>query len=133
MSDFETQEEALKVADDLIAQSKEDFGFEFQSIPHNNPLLERHFYKASDGKVHTVGDLEKKVISGSADVKPKGALLSIGDAKEITGGTSCFDRADVKLEFPHLDAVQKSAETLRSFGANFRLAHLFNSSGGGRI
>ena len=80
MSDFSTQQEALKCADDLIAENEKLFGHSGPdcTIPHKNPLLVRFWYVQGQGKKRTRAQIETKELSGDADVKNKKMLHDAG-------------------------------------------------------
>ena len=79
-------------------------------------MLSRHFYMVSKGKQRKITNGQEKQIGGETDLNKDGkagaSLLALRD-----GEMSAFDKtgaASVKMEFPHLTAVQTEAEILRS-------------------
>ena len=116
VSDFDSTEQALATADELIEFSAGEFGFTKETLEHENTLLSRHFYMVSKGKQRKITNGQEKQIGGETDLNKDGkagaSLLALRD-----GEMSAFDKtgaASVKMEFPHLTAVQTEAEILRS-------------------
>ena len=116
MQDFPDQGAALKTADDIVEQSSQMFGFKKETVEHENPLLVKCLYMHTEGKRHEVVNVETKKIEGSADINKSSKALV--DAKEVTGGTSIFDKDEpggIKLEFPHFSEAKVEAEKNKSF------------------
>ena len=116
VSDFDSTEQALATADELIELSAGEFGFTKETLEHENTLLSRHFYMVSKGKQRKITNGQEKAIGGEADLNKDGkagaALIALRD-----GDMTAFDKtgaAGIKMEFPHLTAVQTEAEILRS-------------------
>ena len=116
VSDFDSTEDALKTADELIELSAAEFGFNKETLEHENVLLSRHYYMVSKGKQRKITNGHLKEIGGEADLNKDGkagsALVALQD-----GDMTAFEKtgaAGIKMEFPHLTAVQTEAEILRS-------------------
>jgi hypothetical protein len=112
LSDFATHKEALKTADDIIAENKSIFDHDVAPIAHDNPLLIKYWYVHSEGKRRSHAQIEAKTFSGGADVKNKkqmvGAFIEgFGDSAAITN--------EVKAEFPLHNTMKKSIESVRFF------------------
>ena len=71
ISDFADQKEALKTADEIIADNKAEYGHQEEPKIHKNPLSSKYFYVKSDGKQRSWEQAEQKDFSGSADPKTK--------------------------------------------------------------
>lgn len=120
--DFDGPELAMQTADQLIELSAQEFGFQKDELPHDNPLLTRHYYVISKGKSRTMTNIHSKEVGGNADLnkdgKAGGALFALND-----GDMTAFEKPGegvIKMEFPHLTAAQTEAETLRSVCAHTR-------------
>ena len=85
LSDFKTQAEALKVADALVLQNKEDHGHDGKMVEHEIPLLSKYTYFASHGKKRTFTQDEKKALSLDCDIKQAKQLRDSGLFQEALG------------------------------------------------
>ena len=71
LSDFEDTKDALKTADEIIAENKAEYGHNYEPKLHKNPLVWKYFYVRSEGKNRTWEQTESKEFSGSADPKTR--------------------------------------------------------------
>ena len=83
--DFKTQAEALKVADALGLQNKEEHGHDGKMVEHEIPLLNKYTYFASHGKKRTFTQDEKKSLAGDCDIKQAKQLRDSGLFQEALG------------------------------------------------
>lgn len=115
LSDFKTHAEALKTADQIVAQSKKDLGHNQPDIPHENPLLVKVFYVHGQGKKRSWSQNEKKEFVGESDVKSQKQL---GDAaifiEGLGVGSSSSGEAGVKIENTKFVKMNQGKDSLRS-------------------
>ena len=117
LSDFKTQAEAMKVADQLVADNKKDLGHNLPDIPHENPLLVRVFYVFGQGKKRSSSQTEGKEFSGTTDAKTQKQLqdaqcfiegMGLGSASSSSGGSK------VKIENVMFGKMTTQKESLRT-------------------
>ena len=115
MEYFADQEEALKVADELIEQSASEFEFTKSVIPHENPLLSKHLYMIHKGLKKSYTQTERKKLDMEMDMGNKcGKKMLEGIAvQDLVGVSSGSSSENVKLEFPHYTKLQAAVEKLR--------------------
>ena len=73
MSDFLSQEEAFKAADEIIAANKVEFEHDgvAKLSPSGNPLLDEFFFVKSNGKCRKWSQVERKEMNQIAAPKSK--------------------------------------------------------------
>ena len=110
----------METADQLIELSAGEFRFSKETMEHDNPLLSRHFYMLSKGKSRTLSNSHSKAIEGESqlnkDGKPGATVMALADG-DMTAFQKSGD-AQVKIEFPLLNAARPEAEILRSVCAH---------------
>lgn len=117
LSDFKTHDQALKVADDIVAQNKKDIGHDEKDMPHENPLLVRVFYIHGQGKKRTWSQSEKKELQLESDLKN---VKQLGDASMfiegmgVTAGSSSAGGENVKVEHVTHAKMTQQKDSLRS-------------------
>lgn len=115
MSDFGDQEEALKVADEIIKVNAQEFEHEKDPIVHTSmPLLNRYWYVHSKGLKRTLENKEKKSVDLEADVKK---LKDVQDAHiflEGMGASGSAGSSSVKVENPAYVRVNSVKDALKS-------------------
>jgi hypothetical protein len=116
ISDFADQKEALKTADEIIADNKAEYGHQEEPNIHTNPLISKHFYVKSDGKQRSWEQSEQKEFSGTADPKTKKNMADIGAFMEgmgdLGGGGTAF--SSVKVEFVAHSKLLQAKDSCRS-------------------
>ena len=117
LSDFKTWEEALAVADQLIAQNQADLDFTPEEKIHHNPLLSQYFYVQSHGKKKTWTQLESKTLEMESAVKNQKQMEELGAfieglgpaSSESAAGSSVVEQDDAEFR-----AMKDSLEQLRT-------------------
>ena len=113
LSDFPNHEEALSVADQLIAQSMHEFGHQLAVVSYGSVLTDKYFYIQSDGRTREwckdrVKELSKagapKTAKALADGGVCPELLDTGKEAEVVGAAAA-----------PLEEVQACADVARSF------------------
>ena len=116
LSDFKTQAEALKVADELVLQNKEDHGHDGKMVEHEIPLLNKYTYFASHGKKRTSPQDEKSPWLGTVTSRAK-QLRDSGlfqEALGFGGQGPAEGQTGVKLEHVMHNKLQAAKDSLRS-------------------
>ena len=115
ISDFADQQEALKTADEIIADNKAEYGHQEEPRIHKNPLISKYFYMTSDGKKRSWEQAEQKDFSGSADPKTKQNMQDMGAFIEGMGdlGSGC-PTSSVKVEFVAHSKLLQAKDSCRS-------------------
>ena len=86
LKDFDTQEAALKIADEIILLNEKTHGHPHDAIVHESmPLLNKYWYVHSGGTKRTIEQLESKELQHSADVKSRKTLEDSGAFVEGLG------------------------------------------------
>ena len=124
LQDFGSQEEAFKVADELIAANKVEFehtGVAKMSLS-GNPLLDEFFFVVSKGKTRKFCQVEHKEMNQAAAPKSKKQIQAAGIFVEgmglMNGSSSSGDNeSQVKIEVPGLKLLKEETERLRSLAA----------------
>jgi hypothetical protein len=114
MSDFDTATEALKTADDLIADNKAEYGHTQEPKLHKNVLICKYFFVKSDGKKREWEQSEHKEFSGTADPKTKKNMQEVGAFIEgfgETGGSA--PSSSVKVEFVAHSKLMQAKDSCR--------------------
>ena len=120
IGDFESQEEALNTADELILQNREDFAYEGVEIEHSNPLLQRYLYKEGHGKKKTWEQNHEKRLDGAANLSNKKKLA---DAKQFMEGFGPdHDKQVENDETPSLSIVSAKWEKGSEMAQDLRTA-----------
>ena len=120
MSDFVSQEEAFKVADEIIAADKVEFEHNGAAklSPSGNPLLDEFFFVVSKGKTRNWSQVEHKEMNQAAAPKSKKQIQAAGIFVEGMGLMSeGGNESEVKIEAVGLKALREEAEKLRSLAA----------------
>ena len=120
MSDFSSQEEAFKVADEIIAANKVEFEHDgvAKLSPSGNPLLDEFFFVVSKGKTRKFCQVEHKEMNQAAAPKSKKQIQAAGIFVEGMGLMSeGGNESEVKIEAVGLKALREEAEKLRSLAA----------------
>ena len=120
MSDFLSQEEAFKVADEIIAANKVEFEHDgvAKLSPSGNPLLDEFFFVQSKGKTRNWSQVEHKEMNQVAAPKSKKQIQAAGIFVEGMGLMSeGGNESEVKIEAVGLKALREEAEKLRSLAA----------------
>jgi hypothetical protein len=115
LSDFEDTKEALKTADEFIAENQAEYGHNHEPKLHKNPLVSKYFYVKSDGKKRTWEQAEHKEFSGSADPKTRKNMQEVGAFMEGMGDAGSSDGASlVKVEFVAHSKLLQAKDSCRS-------------------
>ena len=94
--DFKNEEEALKMADEMIAMNRADFGHAGLKVEHpTTALLNRYLYVEGTGTTRTWTSGEKKKLHAAADVKGGKALANAKEAMEICGAADGATKDEV--------------------------------------
>ena len=120
MSDFLSQEEAFKVADEIIAANKVEFEHNgaAKMSPSGNPLLDEFFFVVSKGKTRKFCQVEHTEMNQAAAPKSKKQIQAAGIFVEGMGLMSeGGNESEVKIEAVGLKALREEAEKLRSLAA----------------
>ena len=120
MSDFVSQEEAIKVADKIIAANQVEFEHRGAAklSPCGNPLLDEFFFVVSKGKTRNWSQVEHKEMNQAAAPKTKKQIQAAGIFVEGMGLMSeGGNESEVKIEAVGLKALREEAEKLRSLAA----------------
>ena len=113
--DFADQKEALKTADESIADNKAEHGHQEEPKIHKNPLISKDFYVKSDGKKRSWEQAEHKDFSGSADPKTKHGMQDVGAFMEGVGDPGSGGPASVvKVEFVAHSKLLQAKDSCRS-------------------
>ena len=120
LQDFGSQEEAFKVADEIIAANKVEFEHDgvAKLSPSGNPLLDEFFFVQSKGKTRNWSQVEHKEMNQAAAPKSKKQIQAAGIFVEGMGLMSeGGNESEVKIEAVGLKALRAEAEKLRSLAA----------------
>ena len=120
MSDFVSQEEAIKVADEIIAANQVEFEHRGAAklSPCGDPLLDEFFFVQSKGKNRKWSQVERKEMNQIAAPKSKKQIQAAGIFVEGMGLMSeGGNESEVKIEAVGLKALRAEAEKLRSLAA----------------
>ena len=118
ISDFDSVDEALGVADELIEQNKLDFGHGGGVLDHPNPLLKRYEYVQGHGKKRSWGVTSTSTLEQTCQPKSQKALTEMcatasGMLAEAPSGSGPTD-SGVKVESPMFLELQSAQGELRS-------------------
>ena len=82
MSDFLSQEEAFKVADDIIAVNTVEFEHDGAAKPHpsGNPILDKFFFVVLKGKTRKFSQVELKEMNQAAAPQSKKQIQAAGSS-----------------------------------------------------
>ena len=115
ISDFADQKEALKTADEIIADNKAEYGHQEETKIHKNPLISNYFYVKSDGKKRSWEQVEQKDFSGSTDTKTQNNMQDMGVFMEGMGDLgSGGPNSSVKVEFVAHSKLLQAKDSCRS-------------------
>ena len=116
LSDFKTHSDALKTADALIKQNKEELGHAGTFIEHELPMLSKFLFLASHGVKRSFSQKEKKEFKVESDIKSAKLLKDSGLFQEGmgAGASSSGDGGPgVKVEHVWHSKVQVAKDSLR--------------------
>ena len=85
LKDFDDRKEAMEVADQLIAQSVNEFGHKFACISYGNELTDRFFYVLQGGRTKTWCKDESKTLESTKNPKNVKMLADQGMFNEMLG------------------------------------------------
>ena len=120
LQDFCSQEEAFKVADEIIAANQVEFEHRGAAklSPCGDPLLDEFFFVLSKGKSRSFCQVEGKDMNQVAAPKSKKQIQAAGIFVEGMGLMSeGGNESEVKIEAVGLKALREEAEKLRSLAA----------------
>ena len=116
LSDFKSHSEALKTADDLVAQNKKDLGHDHEPVVHANPLLTKVFYIHAEGKKRSMRQEENKSLMADGEAKTKKQLTDahafiegMGDGLQGSDSSS----SGVKIENLVFVAMSQQKDSLK--------------------
>ena len=117
LSDFKTHSDALKAADALIKQNKEEVGHAGTMIEHEMPMLTKFLFLVSHGLKCSFSQTEKKEFKLEGDIKSSKLLKDSGFFEEGMGAASSGSgdggSGGVKLEHVWHSKVQIAKDGLR--------------------
>ena len=120
MSDFLSQEEAFKVADELIAANKVEFEHTgaAKTSPSGNPLLDEFFFVVSKGKTRKFSQVEHKEMNQAAAPKSKKQIQAAGifvEGMGLMSGSSSLGATSLRSR-PRYLALRLQWKRLRNSG-----------------
>ena len=113
MADFQSHQEALECADNLVAQNAKDYQHKVPRQWNDNPLLVRCWYVHGEGTKRKFKQEEEKEMSGAAPVSNKKALTESGAFMEGLGAPA-GSGGEAKIENLAYAEMNVSAEKLRT-------------------
>ena len=87
LRDFWSHEEALELADTIIAQSVQEHGHQYAMISFGNPLTDKYFYIESKGRTKTWTQTYTKKLSRTSNPKSLKAIQGSGVAEGLLDGS----------------------------------------------
>ena len=90
-TDFKDRTEAMKVADDLIAQNTADHEHEGGSRVKDNPLLPQLWYVQNHGKKRSFKQTQSKILGLKSEMKSQKQLEDLGMFMKSLGSSSSAD------------------------------------------
>ena len=85
LKDFDTRQEAMETADQLIAQSVKEFGHKYACISYGSELTDKYFYVLQGGRTKTWYKDESKVLKSTKNPKNAQMLADQGVFNEMLG------------------------------------------------
>ena len=110
LRDFDTHEDALELADTIIAQSVQEHGHQYAMISFGAPLIDKYFYIESKGRTKTWTQTYTKKLSRTTNPKSLKAIQGSGvaegllDGSDLPGATE-DDAGEVPKAFKKLKAL----------------------------
>ena len=118
VSDFDSYEQAFKMADKFIKQNEEDHGHEHFEDHNDDPMLSRFFYVKELGKKRTWSQTESRQLKGDCKDPKKAQLHDATNFLEAIGpdlsASSSSTTSNVKIEFLGYAEIVESANSLRN-------------------
>ena len=116
IANFDSQEAAMKVAEELIKQNMVDWGHDGKRLEHPNPLLVRCWYVHGWGKEKSWQSTDTTKIIGTMEPKTKKGQEEIGAAAHMltSGENPDAPMAQVKVEPEALETLKTRIGELRS-------------------
>ena len=112
LGDFASHDEALKVADELIAASVQEFQHQYATISYGNPLTDKYFYVLGKGRTRTWYKDEGKGLEKTSDVKNKKMLTNTSLFGELLAGEANTGSEEQKK----MEVLRGLTDTGRSCG-----------------
>ena len=140
LTDFGNHEEALELADTIIAQSVQEHGHQYAMISFGNPLTDKYFYIESKGRTKTWTQSYTKQIARSSNPKSLKAIQGSGVAEGLLDGSDVpglaieDDAGEVPKVFEKLKTVADVGRSHRCHGlpcdpiSGFNGAHMVHAS-----
>ncbi len=118
MSDFDDEQEAFKLVDDLLQQNCKDFDFEPQKLDHPNPMLVRFKYVIGHGTKRRWSSVDKTSLHFSTVPKTNKGLADMGAVAALIAGDvdpqKPGEAENVKVESPKFEEMTGANKQLRS-------------------
>jgi hypothetical protein len=137
LKDFSSHEEALKVADEIIADQRKTYDFTdvLKANPDKhsevNPLANQYWFAKSLGKTNTWTTARNRTLTMNTNLNAKHMQQAIGERgdcrrllEDVLGEDTTqqvFDSKAVKDEFPKLQEIEKVMEDLEPSYLHFRM------------
>ena len=114
LGDFESTEEAMKIAEEIVAQNAKDYGHQGERLYHPHPLLVRCWYVHGAGKERAWQSKDTTSITGTMEPKTKKGMEEIGAAALMLTSEPGDPTVKAKVESVAHENLKTNTGELRS-------------------